>query len=299
MGWFKVALKLKSATLTPWQADTIFGHLCWVVLYRDGEDGLKHFLEPFIDEKPPFLISDGFPPGFLPKPLTFRLPAGDSIEEFQANRELRKQNLFKEAYFSRAIEGEVFKPEDGADLGRTLYVRAMLKNQIDRLTGTTGAEGSLYGVVEQWMPEVVIYGKAAAEYQGFVRGLFESLKLFGYGKRKSTGYGAIEKVDFSSFDGFPSPQSANGFVSLSSFMPSPDDPTKGFYKLRVKYGRLGEEFALGENPFKRPLVMLEAGSAFYDTPVKAYYGRMVRGLSSTHPEVAHYGYALPVAAKIP
>jgi CRISPR-associated protein Csm4 len=68
----------------------------------------------------------------------------------------------------------------------------------------------------------------------------------------------------------------------------------GRWGLRVKLGKLGEELAASEDPFKRPLIMLTPGSAFYDSPVKEYYGRIVGEVSPAHPEVVQYGLALPV-----
>lgn len=298
--WLKVVIRLRAATGTPWQADTIFGHLCWVLAQRDGEAALHRFLEPFLAGSPSLLLSNGFPPGLLPHPLNFRLADDGTRDSFCANRELRRQVFLTEADFRRATQGETFKPVDPEeDHQKAGHSRAVLKNQINRLTGTTGEQGTLYGFTEHWIPEVVVYAKVREDSEDLVRTLFQVLTISGYGKRKAVGYGAIQSLDFGPFDGFPTPDGANGFVTLSAFVPSPIDPTDGRWRLRVKYGRLGEEFAFSNNPFKRPLVMFEPGSVFYDAPVKEHYGRMVAGLSATHPEVVHYGFALPVAMKLP
>lgn len=300
MNWFKVTIKLKSPTGTPWQADTLFGHLCWVLAHRDGEAALKRFLQPFLDGKPTFLISDGFPAGLLPRPLTFRLPGDDTLEQFQKNRKLRKLTFLREEEFHRALQGNAFEPEDyREETQRRTVSRAVLKAQISRVTGTTGMEGNLFGFKEYWMPQVIVYGKAREDSEELVRGLFQAFRHSGYGKRKTVGYGAVDNLDFSRFSGFPHVADANGFIALSAFVPSPGDPTQGRWRLRVKYGRLGEDFAFGGNPFKKPMVMLEPGAVFYDAPVKEYYGRMVEDVSAVHPEVVHYGYALPVPAKLP
>ena len=49
------------------QADTIFGHLMYHYLYRHGEAALKKLLDEF-GQSPKFVISDGFPAGYLPRP---------------------------------------------------------------------------------------------------------------------------------------------------------------------------------------------------------------------------------------
>lgn len=298
MNWFKVTIKLKSATGTPWQADTIFGHLCWVLVHRDGEAALKQFLQPFIDGKPTFVISDGFPLGFLPRPITFKVIGDDTPEGFKKNRELRKLVFLTEEEFKRVLQGDIFVPEDNGEILRKITTtRAMLKNQISRRTGTTGEEGNLYGFKEYWMPKVVIYGKAEENSEEFLRKLFQDFGHSGYGKRKAVGYGAIDKVSFDDFEGFRVFEGANSFVTLSSFVPASNDPTDGRWRLHIKYGRLGEEFAFGGNPFKKPLVMLEPGAVFFDAPVKEFYGRMVMEVSAVH-SVVHYGYALPVPMKL-
>jgi len=295
--WFRVTIRLKSPTGTPWQADTVFGHLCWALAHRDGEAALRQFLLPFREGKPTFLLSDGFPAGFMPRPLTLKLPDDYTLERFQENRRLRKLSLVPEQEFQRAVQGG--KLEKPIQEQTKIVIRAVLKNQTSRLTGTTGEEGNLFGFREYWTPEVVIYGKVMETSVELVRGLFQELLKSGYGKRKAVGYGAIDSVDFSRFEGFPVAAPVNGFVSLSAFIPAEHDPIQGRWRLRFKYGRLGEEFALDGNPFKKPLVMLEPGSVFYDAPVKEFYGQMLEGVSAAHPEVVHYAYALPVPAVLP
>jgi hypothetical protein len=44
---------------------------------------------------------------------------------------------------------------------------------------------------------------------------------------------------------------------------------------------------------------LEAGSSFYDSPIRNSYGRLVKGLSIQYPAVVQYGYALPVPLRLP
>jgi CRISPR-associated protein Csm4 len=299
MNWFKVKIELKSPTGTPWQADTIFGHLCWIVAHRDGEGRLKQFLQPFLDGNPTFLLSDGFPTSFLPRPLTFKLPDDGTEEQFNKNRKIRKLSLLSESEFEGVINGVVIEPIDhSTELKEKSVVRSVLKNQLSRLTGTTSDDGNLYGFIEHWMPEVVIYGKVNGNSQEFLEKLFDDFKHFGYGKRKAVGYGAIKNINFDDqFKGFNTPDDANGFVSLSAFTPLATDPTEGRWRIRVKYGRLGEEFASGDNPFKKPIVMLTAGSVFYDNPIEEYYGRMITDVSLV-PGVVHYAYALPVPIKI-
>ena len=47
MNLYKLIYEIKSPVITPFQADTIFGHLCWAIRYIKGEEKLVKFLENF------------------------------------------------------------------------------------------------------------------------------------------------------------------------------------------------------------------------------------------------------------
>ena len=78
MRHLRVSFELKSSLRTPFQADTIFGHICWAIRHIAGEERLRSFLNAY-DGALPLLISDGFPvldggtesgTYYLPRPLT-------------------------------------------------------------------------------------------------------------------------------------------------------------------------------------------------------------------------------------
>lgn len=300
MKWFQVKLKLKSWVASTWQSDTIFGHLCWGMRYNYGEDQLEDFLRQYGTGSPPLLLSNGFPGDLLPYPL-MQLPEIDTSlslveqrEKFQQNKKAKSARYLTTEEFTRAINGErvmpfaEFKPRE----------RVTLKNQLSRLTSTTGGEGTLYNFEEYYWPEVTIYLKLADDFADEAKKLFQYIADSGYGKRKSVGYGQVELADFQPFAGFKSPAEPNGFVTLSNFVPAQNDPTSGAWKTIVKYGKMGEEYASGGHEFKKPLLMLEAGSTFYDSPYQEYYGRMVKGLNPQYPSV-QYAFALPVPMILP
>ncbi len=70
------------------RSDTLFGALCWCWTLLTGRDP-NEFLEPFVEGKPPVVLSSAFPYWnevlLLPRPLT-RLPI-EGDEEFQRNAE--------------------------------------------------------------------------------------------------------------------------------------------------------------------------------------------------------------------
>lgn len=299
MNWYRITLALRSPTGTPWQADTIFGHLCWALRYLRGEAALKEFLDRYRQGQPPLLLSSGFPGDLLPRPLTFRLPEDgrngvDALSKAKAlekAQKLRKQAFVTHHDFEQALQGQLFEPEPVKD---PVKKHVATKNQINRLTSTTGGEGQLFPFVEYWVRRVTVYAKVAQDFQEET--LAEMLSLFqhmGYGKRSSVGYGSISGIKLETFQGFSVPVNANAFVTLSPFVPAAGDPTNGYWQTRTKYGKLGEEWATSPNPFKRPILMLTEGSVFFDQSPREWYGRLVVDVSDL-PEVVHYGYALPV-----
>jgi CRISPR-associated protein Csm4 len=153
---YRATLQPRSATRSPWQADTLFGHLCWLLRYREGEPALAEFLERYRRGQPPLLFSNGFPGDYLPRPLLPAPPiqAGlpkraqvQVMQEAKASRGLRWVSLEQ---FNVLRRGERITLQPQPEL---LRHRTVLKNQINRLTfGTTSLEeeggGNLYNVDE-------------------------------------------------------------------------------------------------------------------------------------------------------
>ncbi len=153
----RATLKPRSATRSPWQADTLFGHLCWLILYEASEPVLHEFLDFYGRGQPPLLFSNGFPGDWLPRPL---LPA----PEIEQGRSKRGQvAAMQEAKAVKGIRWVSLEDFNGFRRGERVVPglrpelstgRTVLKNQINRLTfGTTPIEeeaggGNLYNADE-------------------------------------------------------------------------------------------------------------------------------------------------------
>lgn len=306
MKLYKLKLKPASPFATDWQADTIWGHLCWALRFAYGEVELMNFIARYDGGEPPLLVSNGFPGDLLPRPILPEKQPNNALE-FKKLKEQKKIRWLSPEEFTRMLNGEELswsehelhtRQKDGETLSVTT------KTQINRSTGTTGTgedetAGRLFSFKQRHLDTVSIYLKVTDDFVETARELFQNISMSGYGKRKTVGYGQFTVQSFDEFAGIESPQQANGFISLSNFVPAENDPVEGFWEILVKYGKLGEEYAITGNPHKRPLVMFKAGSCFFDIPVRDYYGRLVKGLSITYPQVAQYGYALPVPLKLP
>jgi hypothetical protein len=134
----------------------------------------------------------------------------------------------------------------------------------------------------------------------------------GWGHAKSRGLGRIgwlapagwQHWQPKTFDGTP-----NGFVSLSHFCPSADDPRLGHWKIRAKHpvpSQLvdGQRIVLGEGRDwrVRSFLRLTPGSCFrfrQEQELQEHYGRMLSGTELLQPSIPgdpplfHYALAYP------
>lgn len=293
MKTYRIKLKVKTGSLTPFQADTLFGHICWVIAYKEGEKVLQEFLQPFKDGKPPFVFSDGFPSDYLPKPLSAEFIASENDR-----KDIRKTDYLSPDDFNKAIAGKPIKPLAVSD--KAISKTVSTHNTINRLTNTTGEEGGVYSLPETVIPEVSVYLKVTSdEWKDKVFNWLKDLSNTGYGRKKSIGKGqfTVERIEEYNF---PAVNKANGFVTLSNFSPAETDPVEGLYKTFVKYGKLGEEFTFCGNPFKKPLLMIKTGSAFKtNSQPEDYYGRVAEEIAPAKNEVVQYAYGFAVALKYP
>lgn len=174
-------------------------------------------------------------------------------------------------------------------------------NTINRLTGTTGQEGSLFFTKEwhiaPYKPPVFRLLAASTQYDGEqLKKLLERALEGGYGKYKSRGKGKVA-VESVSPAVLPAVSKPNAVLLLAACAPADRDPADGFWKLQTKTGKLGGDWAVGShpsgihNPFKKPLLMLSAGAVLKTDSPRPFYGRLVDQVHSDFPEVRHYGLA--------
>ena len=136
MIWYAVKYQLKSWVASAWQADTIFGHLCWGMRYLQGAQKLQEFLEKYYHGEPPLLISNGFPSDYLPSPLLPVVPGDPSLsledqKKVYAETKARKKARYLSLKdFNRVING--LPPAAGNEYPEEHH-RVTLKNQINAL----------------------------------------------------------------------------------------------------------------------------------------------------------------------
>ncbi len=304
---YRATLVQRGAVLTPWQADTIFGSLCWAIVRREGEGVLRGFLARYEAEEPPLVVSNGFVGGLLPLPLApqpHRAPntRREEREALAQAKRLKGRTHVPLAAFRSACAGQDVTRERTTPPALT---RSAAKNTVNRHGTGTVDMGGLYAVTESWTPSpmrVVIYLRTTDDVTPLVGDALREMAATGYGRRVSVGYGHIDLEEWAPTDDLALDlDAANGFVALSNFCPAREDPTQGYYRTMVKRGRLGDERSTmpGVAPFKRPVIQLVAGSCFYTDTPRAFYGRLIHGIHPVLDDVVQYGITLAVPIVLP
>ena len=261
---YKLKLKPKSGLLTKLESDTIFGHFCWRLKENLGEEKLKEFLSFYEAKNPVFTISNGlYETGnelFFPKPLKLtnqppekRLKK-EKIKDFLINKELKNRKFITIKQLNLYIKNrkEEFR-ESFAEDAEIEYISEQ-KNlkvsvAIDR-ESFRSAEGKLFSYNPTYLTKsreneenyYSILIKVIDEENFKKYKCEETLKVvfeIGYGKKKSSGYGAFEVVNYEEYNRIEETEETNGFYTLSNYLPSENDGIEDFY---LKY--LGKFFLI-------------------------------------------------------
>lgn len=307
----KLSLKPKSGLLTPLQSDTIFGHFCWRLVEKKGEVILKKFLGLYLDGKPVFTLSDGLfevkGEVLFPKPLKQSPLSGDDLEKpekikkFLLRKEARGRKFITAGHLQLFLDGKMEEYEERFaseedQFSPSLHDDLRIHVRIDRDT-MKSEDSMLFQTKPQYLSEetgfaVLIKVIDKQNYPEFdVENILREVFETGFGKKKSSGYGAFTVLGFSEYDLLKEPEDGIGFLTLGNYLPSEEDNSEpGFYDYMVKYGKLGENQSSGRNPFKKPMIMMKPGSCFKTNSVKPFYGRMTAlGEVSSETEVYQCG----------
>ena len=295
---------------TPWQADSLLGAMACAWARSRGQAALRRdFLDPWLAGEPPFVISDAFPGNSLPSPAILPLWWDWPPERRKQVKHLR---WLSTGDFSRVQRGLMPHLETPPVTVRD-HVR--LRNTVSRATNSAGERGELFEVPYSELStsgdseaHLCIFARTTGAGTSVLMEAVEMLGRTGYGADASVGHGAFEVdrtlVPCPELDDVPG---ADGFVALSTFQPTADDPVEGFWRVFVKYGKLAPELHASA-VFKRPQVMLEPGACFRtgDAP-KPFYGgpigpdrllseqaRVSLAAAGVHPVQAAFALAVPI-----
>jgi len=302
MKTIRLKFKLSGSYLTDWSSDTMTGALLWAYYRKYGSNALSELIAAFLENDPPFVLSSGFPGDLLPRPFIPQ-PAQriETLNQIVEGKKLKKSQWVTLEMFNNLRQGLMLRPEE---ILKPSTEEVVLHNQVNRISGSTSEGGELYSIEERFLNikqymHITVYANVKPEWNGIFSEMFADLGRTGIGGRSSTGKGAFIVEECVDFNGFPDPLVANGYIILGNVIPKATDSTKGYFKVSIKRGKLGEEYAKLANPFKKPLVMLMPGSVFYSsTPTFGWLGRFVKNIAPIKPQVVHCGMAMVIAARL-
>ncbi|HGJ65137.1 TPA: hypothetical protein ENS27_07075 [bacterium] len=319
---YRVAFKLVSSYETPFQADTIFGHICWAIRYLEGESALLEFLSTY-EANPPMFVSDGFPlideTYYIPMP-TWPFSVGD-IQRLLLRLNIDADNLSlkrdfvsafravtKKSFVDKAVITERSSQFDPVSIIEDCFnLRICPKSMSLRDVNTckcqswvecpafeTGQQTDIaceakypsfttvpvaHNVINRWScasDNLFVQEEIFPANRFFIliktdndvmpkdrlQKIFDFITLYGYGRDKSTGKGAFDELTIESNQTTSVPN-ADGFINLSSsYVPMAGEMGKGYYNTHIKRGKLGGHYVLQYSPWKRPVLMIKAGSIF-------------------------------------
>ncbi len=306
MNLYKIVIKPVNSFCSPLQSDTFFGAFCWNYLYRYGQQALQELLDRTRKGEPDIIFSNAFPAGRLPVPLGINgFWEKTELLHTKQERVLSRRFDISLAEFNRAINGklELFAKdrEEGQEMTAVSW-----RNMVNRKTGLVDnldGAGGLFEAEETYSTRAYdVYMYSTLE-KNVLKDTVRDMFRFGIGARRSAGKGIFHiESGPEEFNGFQVPKRPNGFVALSNFIPQRKDPTEGWYRIFVKYPKVSGISSEEDSPFKKPLIFLEAGSVFYDQPVRAFYGSCVEKVAlkagSVSEEIVTGAYTVAVPCHV-
>ena len=307
MHCYRLRLQQINGSTTPWCSDTLWGQLCWI--YRDlyGKPALVDLIHEAMAGNVPFVVSDGFPTGFLPMPISgncFSIASAaktklQGIEQITAGKRLKKLCYLPESQFNRVIRGEEISLDDALQPSDDI-IGFQTHNSVSRESNTV-VDGNLFQL--QWLQPggnggLDVYVLVREDFVQTLWECFDYMSRYGFGGKVSIGFGAFDVLEIAPFC-FPTVVNPNCYITLSRCTPSNDMSTNGQYKLSIKYGKLGHDRSRQGEPFKKPIIQFEPGAVFWGRPPdEGYCGCLVENVAFDYADTVQCGLAITIPAKI-
>lgn len=286
------------------KGDTLFGHICWQIIYDPHILG-KTFSEFLVDyESNPFsIVSSAYPVVdgkiYLKRPalpLNFLFSLSDE-EIVSKRKELKKRNYFP---FENPL-----KPLVEIDYQSLSFIKEDIQTRctINRLTGTTGeAPFTPYSVDKLYFNcnlAIFVGLREDVEIEKFIE-IISRIGKIGYGKDATVGYGKFEVIEYEYIDVMKTTEKPNAVYTLSPSVPDKEEVKKIYYTPFVRFGRHGSYLARSSNPFKNPVIFADEGAIIIPKkfPEKPYIGKTIKGLSKSVPETVCQGYSLILPVEV-
>ena len=303
MNSYRFKLHPKTAFGSPLLGETLFGSLCWGVVHAFGEERLNKLLDDYTEGRPFCVISDAFPSGFVPLPTLpqcyWKASDADDRKYLKKKAWLSVDNLDEPVIDWRNLaktDTELLE-NSGA-----LKVEAQTShNTINRATQTTG-EG-MFAPYEQrqiWLnPKIDLDVYVVLDEERFLLEeltlILHSIGLTGFGKDASIGLGKYEIAGNPETIHLGKASSCTALTLASSFLGQIKTlvAEETFYRVKTHFGRHGAEFAIGGLPFKKPILLAQAGAllTLKEECSSKFLGEGLTGISNQCSKAVHQGYS--------
>ncbi len=288
MNQYKLKIEIHSPLATRLMADTIWGHICYGILFTEGEDKLKEFLDSYGKKDPPLIISTPFPENLIPMPKIYyeKTLKINNLKDYR-NLKIKKKVKYLPAFeiigkekvnLNKIIEDIIENEKKGKNGAEKINekVENRFRNSINRMQFTTSEDG-LYQVEEYWyyrsklinsgykynVPIFDIYIITIYDKE-YILKLFKNGLEYGYGADTTTGKGKIIVKD--EVENFNFPKNGKRAIALAPFVPSFEDYSKIekdsglFAEVWTKYPKVHNSLKNMTNPFKKPIVFYKEGA---------------------------------------
>jgi CRISPR-associated protein Csm4 len=284
---------------TPLAGDTLFGHLCWALRLRHGEQALAGWLEGYTAGRPFAVVSDGVPAGLLPRPTAPRSALGTVAATAEARKADRRRRWLPRPSVPRPLDEWLADAVEGPR--QSLEVRTV--NTIHRLTGTTGTgpfaprrdELLPLGAAGNW--EVFVVLDESRLSAAALQEVMGDVGTVGYGRDASTGLGKFETVACSVVE-WPQMAAPMALALAPLALDAASLDAAGTWWLPLtRFGRHGGWAATSAAPFRKPVLLARTGALLaWSSPSRArFHGRGLGGadapLSFVLPATVQQAYA--------
>ncbi len=288
MKLYKITIMPTSNFSTTLKGDTLFGQMCWSIIYISGEKRLKDLLTSY-EESPFLVVSDGFTSGYLPKPKMTSALLGEESVNKKANRKkiwLRLDEL---------KNGEYSKVKTNEEANHADKNSVTIRNSIDyKSFGTGDSDFAPYGNEEVYIGPKDIYFLIDEDKFSFeeLKEVFVQLSQNGYGKDTTIGKGRFE---LKNFEEVKINNNSKTFMTLSPFSVKNLECKNIYYETFTRFGKFGAGRAF-KNAFKKPILLADSASVVHFEKMQniQYIGSSIKNVSQIYDDTVHQGYSIVV-----
>ncbi|HDR0612027.1 type III-A CRISPR-associated RAMP protein Csm4 [Pasteurella multocida] len=298
MNLYRFTLQVQSAFGTPLVGDSLFGQCCWAIANRFGATRLTALLEGYCQQHPFMVISDAMPAGYLPLPT---LPSFYWEKEQHSDRKkLKKKKWLKIEHLQQQSEHWQKLAQSEQDIHFTQTACLQPHNSINRATHTTGKAGfAPYSASQIWYsPHTKLEVYILLDENRFpiteCKQILTDIGSTGFGRDASIGLGKFDVLQHEAYT-FKTHDKHNAYLTLANCAPQHLHLEKAhcYYQITTRFGRHGDRAAIGQNPFKKPIILAKKAAIFTpkDWKVRSFLGNGLTDISYAQSDSVHQGYA--------